>query len=317
MLPEPAVVGVRLEREGAGGIPAGARGQKGQLVLRGLRNGVNACPVLVEHLERSCGSGAEVVGSAGECDVELGLLAAGAEIAVDATQLRRRIIAPAVVVDGIGGEVGRQVSGLPSGLHRTGAPPERAAAQLGVGALVGKSVLHVDGERAPQGVEPVDRIAGHQRQAIDGSLRDEVPVDGIAKNLIDAHSVLIDGQPLRGANDRRGDEPTVVEVALELVAGLVAERDTGKTARYCIQQVGGFLMLEIGGPKASGRWRGPCRDRSSRDRQGPARLLGMQARAAAHETARRAGVAGGGVPALQLPGARPAEDWRAPAACWR
>jgi hypothetical protein len=139
--------------------------------------------------------------------------------------------------------------GLPAGLHRSGAPPERTAAQLGVGALVGKSVLHVDGESTPQGVEPVDRIARHEGQAIDGSFRDEVPVHGIAKNLVDPHSVLIDGQTLWGADDRRGDEPAVVDVALELIAGLVAKRDTGQTARYCIQQVGCLRMLEVAGRK--------------------------------------------------------------------
>ena len=201
-LPETAVVGVSLERKSIDRIPAGARSEKGQLILRRLRKRVGACPVPVEQLDRGCGGGAKVVGRAGECDVELGLIAARAEVGVDAAQPRRRVVAPAIVVDGIGGEIARQVSGLPSRLHHGSAPSERAAAQFRVGALVGESVLHLDGQCAAQRVEPVYRVAGHERHAIDGGFRNEVPVDDVAKKLVDAHAVLIDGQALRRA-DRR------------------------------------------------------------------------------------------------------------------
>src|SRR6516165_750740 len=177
------------------------------------------------------------------------LLAARAQVGIDAAQLRRRVVAPAVVVDGICGEIGGEVPSLTTGLHGNAAPPEGAAAQLRIGAAVGESVLHVDGERTAECIEPVDRIARHHRHAIDGRLRDEVPVDDIAEYLVHPHAVLIDRQSLRGAYDRRGDETPVVEVALEFVAGLVTERDAGKAARYGIEQVGGLLMLEIGGSK--------------------------------------------------------------------
>ena len=44
---------------------------------------------------------------------------------------------------------------------------------------------------------------------------------------------------------------TRVEIAasMELAQLLVTERDAGKAARYGIEQVGGLLMLEIGGSK--------------------------------------------------------------------
>ena len=77
---------------------------------------------------------------------------------------------------------------------------------------------------AAQRVEPVYRVAGHERHAIDGGFRNEVPVDDVAKNFVDADAVLIDGQALRRADDGRGGKAAIVEVALKLVPGLIAER---------------------------------------------------------------------------------------------
>jgi hypothetical protein len=77
-------------------------------------------------------------------------------------------------------------------------------------------------------------------------LRDEVPIDDIAEYLVDAHAVLINGEPLRRTDDRRGDVAAKIEVALELVAGLVAERHAGQRARHGAEKVGAGRLTEIG-----------------------------------------------------------------------
>ena len=112
--------------------------------------------------------------------------------------------------------------------------------------MIGVAVFHLERERTAGGVEAVDGIAGNERQLVDGVLRDEIPIDDVAENFVDAHAVLIDGEPLRRAEDRRRDEPTIVEVELELIAGLVAERDTGQAALQRVQQIRGFGVIEIG-----------------------------------------------------------------------
>ena len=94
-------------------------------------------------------------------------------------------------------------------------------------ALIGEAVLHFDADRAADGIQAEDRIVGHQRHPVDRHFRDKIPVDDVPIGLVDAHAILIDGNPLRGSGHRRGDEAAVVEVALERVAGLIAQRHEG------------------------------------------------------------------------------------------
>src|SRR6202011_4242428 len=101
-------------------------------------------------------------------------------------------------------------------------------ALLALHALVIKAVLHLEGECSSERIEPVNRVVGNERHTIDGQFRDEIPVDGVAEHFIDAHTILIDRQSLRRPEHRRGNEPTVVDVELKWVAGLVTERDPGQ-----------------------------------------------------------------------------------------
>jgi hypothetical protein len=88
--------------------------------------------------------------------------------------------------------------------------------------MIGESILHLKRERAAGRVEAVNRIAGNERELIDGVLRDEVPVDDVAEDLVDAHPVLVDGNPLRRANHRRSNKAAIIDIGLKLVASLAA-----------------------------------------------------------------------------------------------
>jgi hypothetical protein len=87
--------------------------------------------------------------------------------------------------------------------------------------VIGKTVLHFERERPANCVEAVDRIARNECESIDGVLWNQIPIDDVTEDLVDAHPVLIDGNSLRRADDRRGAEAAVVEIELELVPGLV------------------------------------------------------------------------------------------------
>ncbi len=79
--------------------------------------------------------------------------------------------------------------------------------------------------------------------AVDGVVGQEVPVDDVAEALVDAHAVLIDGEALRLAIDRRGIEAAVLQAALEHVALRVAEDD----ARHrVLQHLGNGGVVELG-----------------------------------------------------------------------
>ena len=244
-LPKAAIIEIGLERERIGGLPAAAAGQKRELVLGGLRDRIDARPVLAEHLDRRRGGGAESVIRAGEGHVEFGLIAAGAEVGVNAAQARRRIVAPARVVDGVGGNIAGRVAILAAGLHGGADPAIRAAIHLALDALIGEAVFHLERKRAAQRIEPVDGIAGNQRHPVDRLLGDEVPIDDVAEHLVDAHPVLIDREALRRSEDRRRNEAAIIDAELELIAGLVAERDAGQSPRHSLEQVRRDGMVEI------------------------------------------------------------------------
>ena len=129
-------------------------------------------------------------------------VAACAEINKDTPQRRRRILAPASIVDGIGRDVAGQVPDFATGLNGRNSTSIRATAYFAFDTMIGVSILHLKRERAAGRIEAVDRIAGNKRELIDGVLRDEIPIDDVAKNLVDAHSVLIDGEFLRRPNYR-------------------------------------------------------------------------------------------------------------------
>ena len=78
------------------------------------------------------------------------------------------------------------------------------------------SALGLDRECAAQGIEAEHGVgAGHERHGGDRRSRNQVPIDGVAERLIDAHTVDVDRQAFRGAQQRRGREPVVVDVELK------------------------------------------------------------------------------------------------------
>ena len=94
----------------------------------------------------------------------------------------------------------------------------RPDARIGFHALEAEAVLHGDVDRAAERVQPVKRVAGDHGDAVDRRGGDEIPVHRVAKNLVDANAVLIDGEPLRHAFNRRGREAAKLDIGLELIA---------------------------------------------------------------------------------------------------
>ena len=137
------------------------------------------------------------------------------------------------------------MSVLRADLHAALHAPVGAADHLHFGAVIGEAVLHLDAERAADRIEAEHRIVGKQRNPIDGFFRDEIPVDHVTPGFVDAHAVLIDRDTLRRSLHGRCLESAVVEVALEWIAGLVAERNTGQSAIYRIEEVGRIVVVEI------------------------------------------------------------------------
>src|SRR5260370_37492090 len=109
-LPVAAEISVAGESECIGRTVARVCGEEGKLVRRVLRPGVDARPLPVEHLDRRRdGAGQPGVG-ARKGEMEFALIAARAEVEIEAVELRgRRELPPSGVLDCIRTELPRGV----------------------------------------------------------------------------------------------------------------------------------------------------------------------------------------------------------------
>src|SRR5215813_12564558 len=140
-------------------------------------------------------------------DLRVGALPA--EIAVEARDPRRRLVAPAVIFEPLGGEVEAPFP-IPDAVLQ-GAADAAVGAARGVEfrAAIGEAVLHLEAYRAAERVETEGRIVGPSVGAADGNGRNEVPVDGVAERFVDADTLHVDREPLWGALERGGGEAAI------------------------------------------------------------------------------------------------------------
>ena len=85
---------------------------------------------------------------------------------------------------------------------------------------MGEPVLELEGQSAAHRVQAVGGVrAGAQLRLLDGELRQQVELDGVAERLVDADAVLIDGDALRQPEERGGGEAPEPQRRLEEVGG--------------------------------------------------------------------------------------------------
>ena len=107
-------------------LPACARGEEGELIVGRLRQGIDADRSWLSICTGVAAAAPKLLVAPVKVTWNSVLIAARAEIGIDPPQLRRRILAPAGVVDGVGGDVAGQVADLAAGLHRSADAAERA-----------------------------------------------------------------------------------------------------------------------------------------------------------------------------------------------
>src|SRR5262249_15635114 len=145
----------------------------------------------------------------GRDQMNFGIGALPAEIAIETRQPRRRLVAPAVVLKAFRCQIQSPFPVTYTVLQGAADPTVGAALGIEFGAVVIEAVLHLEADRATKGVEAEGWIVGPDIRAADRDLRNQVPVDGIAEGLIDADTLHVDGEPLRRALQRRCREAPV------------------------------------------------------------------------------------------------------------
>ena len=242
---EPAVIEVALDRPMVGHRVAAVERKQLRLVLRRLRPGVDRAIVVVEQLDRRRPDDAEVVvgGRRDEMDLRIGPFPA--EIAVEARNSRRRLVAPAVVLETFRGQIEAPFPVAYAVLQRAANPTVGAARTIDLEAAIGKPILHLQAHRTTQGVEAEGRIVGPDVGAADGDGRDEIPVDGIAEGFVDADTLHVDREALRGALQRRGRETAIAQILEETVALNVVGDDAGNALLQRIEDIGRIDAREV------------------------------------------------------------------------
>src|SRR5262245_21122119 len=105
LLVKPAIIEIALDGPMVGhGVAAVERDQR-RFVLGGLRPGENRAIVVGEQFDRRRSDHAEEIVCCGRDQMDLGIGALPAEIAVEARKPRWRLVAPAVVLEAFRGEI--------------------------------------------------------------------------------------------------------------------------------------------------------------------------------------------------------------------
>ena len=157
--------------------------------------------------------------------VHLATLAAPAEVTIEIVDFGGLQVAPAALLESVAGNVEGRVAVLVAVLELALTLAEGAAGHVGLETVVAEPVLQQQVERAAKGVETVDRVRADDVDAVDGDVRNNIPVDRVAERLVEAHPVDVDRQTLWHALQRRRLEPVIKECWLEWVAGSGIERD--------------------------------------------------------------------------------------------
>ena len=177
--------------------------------------------------------------------MDLGVRPSPAEIAVEARDPRRRLVAPSIVLEALGGEIETPFTTAHAVLHGAADAPVGAAGRVKFEAVVVEAVLHLQADRSAQGVEAERWIVGPDVGPADGDGRDQIPVDGVAEGFVDANALHVDSKPLRGALQRRGREAAIAQVLEEAVALDVGGDDAGNPLLQGIEYVGRIHAREI------------------------------------------------------------------------
>src|ERR1700683_2034985 len=168
-----------------------------------------------------------------------------ADIAVEAPDIRGAKIAVTVVVHAFQGAVDRPIADLIAPLQRTLETAERAPHHVNLRAVIVEAIFHLNGDGAAKRIETIGRIVRHHGDRLDRGSRDQVPIDGVAERLVDAHSVLIERQSLRRTRDGRRNKTAEPEVGLHPVSVAVADVNPRPVLLESIHDAEGIGTLDF------------------------------------------------------------------------
>jgi hypothetical protein len=180
---------------------------------------------LIEQLHRRRSGRAEDIVGGADIEMKFAAIVFVADVAVKAANFGGGMIPITIVVDRFQRAIDGVIANLFSPLQRRLEAAVRPAHDVDRRPLKVESVLHLHAKGAAQRIQPEGGIVADDVDRAHGRGWDQVPVDGVAEGLVDAHAVLVDGQALRRARNGRSVKAAKFHVGLKGIAGHFADSD--------------------------------------------------------------------------------------------
>ena len=233
---EAAVVAGHLQRPSVRGGGAGAPLHEREPVVGPVGEREHRGPVHVEQFHR----GGRVPGQAGvgprDAEAGVGSVAPPGEVGEGLRDLGRRLVPPPRFRETRRAGVERPLPVVDAVLRGGGVAPERTAGDLAAESGGVEAVGELEGEGAAEGVQAVGGVGpGAELHPVDRELREQVELHGVAERLVDADAVLVDGDALRQAEQRRCRKAAEAQRRLEGIRGRALQ---GHRAEALVEGVG-------------------------------------------------------------------------------
>ena len=242
---ETAHVRVALQAPGRRDVHIGGDVDVAHLVGRGLRRRVDVAPVLLQQFNRRCAGRAEKIIGGADVDVKFVAVVPVADVAIEPADVRGPELAIAVVVGALDRDIGGPGTDHLAPLQRGLRAAIGAAHHIDRRSLPGEPVLHLHRDRAAERVEAEGGVVADDVHRSDGDGRNQIPIHGVAERFVDADAVLVDGEALRRARDRRGVEAAEKDVGLEGIARDILHVDAGRILREGFDDARQLLALDF------------------------------------------------------------------------
>ena len=225
---------------------AAAHAAEMHLVPRLIGEGVHRAALPGQRALRHQAVADEIVVDEDVAQADAGAGRLPADLREELTQLARRPVPPAVLVQRVEGAVPVEGAVGAAVLRLDVPPPEGPGGHAERRAREVAPVLGADRERAAQRVESEDRVGARDDvDPGDGQLGDEVPAHRVAEPVVEAHAVEVDRQADGAAGQGRGQEPTVRDVVLPRVALAAGDVDGPETAEEGVREVDRAPALDV------------------------------------------------------------------------
>ena len=161
LLLEDAQIGGAFNGPGRGRLHLSRQIEVADLVGSGLRRRISRSPIILQQLDRHGRRGTELVVGEPHIEMEFADVVPVADVAVETANVGGREIAETVVMQALERAIDGVIVDLLAPLRRPLDAAERTAHGVDLGALIGKTVLHLDDDRAAQRVETEGWIVGY------------------------------------------------------------------------------------------------------------------------------------------------------------